>query len=1055
MRFVADLHVHSRHSRATSRDADLAGYLRWARAKGIRLVGTGDFTHPGWIAEIAENLEEGEPGLLRFRSDPGGSALSAGRPQDIPVRFLLTAEISSIYRKRGAVRKVHSIVMVPGLEEARRLGARLAAIGNVASDGRPILGLDPKDLLSILLETSPRGLLIPAHVWTPWFSLFGSKSGFDAIEDCFEELTPLIPALETGLSSDPAMNRRWSALDRFRLVSNSDAHSPPKLGREANLLDTEMSYDGVHHALTTGEGFLGTYEFYPEEGKYHADGHRACGVRMEPEETARRAGLCPVCGKPLTVGVLNRVLSLADRPPAQPGERGFRYLIPLPEILAELHGTGSGARGVTALYERLVSTFGSEYAVLFDAPREELRAGFGDLLAEALGRMRDGRVHPEAGFDGEFGVIRVFEAGELERLRGQDVLFGGGRSSAGRKEHALSGKAALAGSPAAGAAFELVRERQPDALDPEQEAASRHADGAALVAAGPGTGKTRVLARWIARLLAEGKAGPRDILAVTFTNRAADELRARLAAAAGEAGCAVTVATFHSFCFTLHRERDPSITTVYGPEDREEMLRLILAETGASAGPGAVRAAAARVERQLEGTGVPDAGLQTLMERYRGMLAAAGAVDISALVAAAARGLAADPPLLSRLRARIRFVAVDELQDINPAQFELLRLLAAPPGPGEQPRSVLCIGDPDQAIYGFRGSDRSLFRRFAEETGAALVTLANSYRSHAGIVRAASGVLAAGSPGRRAPLLRPVRPAGAAIRIQAAEDPADEGRLIAEGVRSLVGGVDSISADAGSDGGYSFGDVAVLFRTRAVRDALLPSLLRAGLPLTFRDSAPLCAEGPFLVLASALRVLWNPADAAAAARLRAPAAREAIEALTVSWRETLEAQGVAGLVEEVLRQVAVPDMSDPRNLIGAEVVAETARGFGDDLEGFLRRLSLLTLESEGGLRSERVRLLTFHAAKGLEFPVVFIAGAEEGITPMPDDLEEERRLFYVALTRAGDRLFISHCARRTVHGTVRAMSPSRFLSDIPADCREAAERTPRRKTTDRQLPLFG
>ena len=315
MRFAADLHVHSRFSRATSSEADLAGYYRWAQVKGIPLVGTGDFTHPGWLAELGASLVEAD-GLYRLKSPPQGSALETAHPADIPVRFLLTAEISSIYKKAGRTRKVHSLIGVPCLDAARRLSVKLAAIGNIASDGRPILGLDPKDLLEILLETDPVGFLIPAHIWTPWFSLFGSKSGFDIIEDCFEELTPSIAALETGLSSDPAMNRRWSALDRFRLVSSSDAHSPSRLGREATLFDTDMSYAAVLRALRTGEGFRGTLEFYPEEGKYHLDGHRKCGVSMSPEQTVRAGGRCPVCGGPLTVGVLSRVLELADRPGA-------------------------------------------------------------------------------------------------------------------------------------------------------------------------------------------------------------------------------------------------------------------------------------------------------------------------------------------------------------------------------------------------------------------------------------------------------------------------------------------------------------------------------------------------------------------------------------------------------------------------------------------------------------------------------------------------------------------------------------------------------------------
>jgi uncharacterized protein (TIGR00375 family) len=424
MRFIGDLHVHSRFSRATSKEADLSGYYRWAQVKGITLVGTGDFTHPRWLQELSDLLAE-EDGLLRFRDPPRGSALSVGSPAEISIRFILTAEISSIYKKKGETRKVHSLLLVPTLDAARKLGHRLAAIGNVASDGRPILGLDAKDLLSILLEVCPEGMFIPAHIWTPWFSLFGSKSGFDGIEECFEDLTPFIPALETGLSSDPPMNWRWSALDRFRLVSNSDAHSPANLGREANLFDTELSYQAVRQALVAGRGFRGTFEFHPQEGKYHADGHRKCGVCMDPEETLRRGEICPVCGKPLTIGVLNRVLALADRKKSVQPRAGedFRYLVPLPELLSEILGSGVGSKRVAALYEKMISTLGSEYSALFDVPVPDIETAFGPLVAEAIRRMREGRVDSTPGYDGEFGRIRVFKDRELERLRGQAELF--------------------------------------------------------------------------------------------------------------------------------------------------------------------------------------------------------------------------------------------------------------------------------------------------------------------------------------------------------------------------------------------------------------------------------------------------------------------------------------------------------------------------------------------------------------------------------------------------------------------------------------------------------
>ncbi|MCP4667435.1 MAG: AAA family ATPase, partial [Deltaproteobacteria bacterium] len=328
--FLADLHIHSHFSRATSRNLDPEHLDLWARKKGLAVIGTGDFTHPGWVAELRDKLVEAEEGL--YQLEPGRrKGVDAQAPASCPgpTRFLLSGEISCIYKKGGKTRKVHHLILMPDMASVLKLNKRLDRIGNITSDGRPILGLDSRDLLEIVLEASERAFFIPAHVWTPWFSLFGSKSGFDALEECFEDLSPHIHALETGLSSDPPMNRLLSALDNYVLVSNSDAHSPGKLGREANLFDTGLGYSRMVGAMTRGTGFMGTVEFFPEEGKYHLDGHRKCRARLEPEETKDLEESCPVCGKPVTVGVLHRVHDLADRD-APALSKHFHSLIPLP-----------------------------------------------------------------------------------------------------------------------------------------------------------------------------------------------------------------------------------------------------------------------------------------------------------------------------------------------------------------------------------------------------------------------------------------------------------------------------------------------------------------------------------------------------------------------------------------------------------------------------------------------------------------------------------------------------------------------------------------------------
>ena len=401
---------------------------RWAQLKGLGVVATGDCLHPNWLDEIEEKLEPMEPGFFqlkeKFAKKPAREVPPSCRT---PVRFILSTEVSSIYKKNDKVRKVHNVVIVSSLEAARKLQQRLDVIGNIKSDGRPILGLDSKDLLAIALECDPQTIFIPAHIWTPWFSVLGSKSGFNSIEECFEDLTPHIFALETGLSSDPLMNWRLKQLDKFVLVSNSDAHSASKLGREANMFDCEFSYGGIYRALsdTKDPGFLGTIEFFPEEGKYHFDGHRDCKVRLHPRETIRNKGLCPGCGKPVTVGVMARVEELADRKEGEKGARSRPYfsLIPLEEIIAESRAVGKASKKVGELYFEMVRRLGPELKILLDFPLREIQTVAGDVVAEAVRRMREGKVSIAAGYDGEYGTVKIFDGDERKDIEGQLELF--------------------------------------------------------------------------------------------------------------------------------------------------------------------------------------------------------------------------------------------------------------------------------------------------------------------------------------------------------------------------------------------------------------------------------------------------------------------------------------------------------------------------------------------------------------------------------------------------------------------------------------------------------
>lgn len=417
MEIITDLHIHSKYSRAVSKQMEIPTIDEWARLKGIKVMGTSDFTHPGWFDHLNETLAPAEPGLYKLKS------------KDSPTRFLLSTELSCIYKKNEKSRRIHIVVLEKSLESVKKINAALNTRFNLKSDGRPILGIDVKELAKIILEIDPDSIIIPAHVWTPWFSLFGSESGFDSFEECFEELSDRIPAIETGLSSDPKMNWRLSQLDNKAIVSFSDAHSPANLGREATVFDLKkLSYQNIAEALfqkSSQNSIAYTIEFFPEEGKYHWDGHRTCNITFGPKETLKHKCICPKCGKPLTVGVMHRVEKLADRDDAsRPKNRPpFKSIVPLQEIIAEAKDVGKGSKSVQTEYHNLTSQI-DEFTLLLKTPYSEIEKMTLPKIVEGIKRTREGRVNIQPGYDGVFGVISLFTEKEKEKaVTGQASLF--------------------------------------------------------------------------------------------------------------------------------------------------------------------------------------------------------------------------------------------------------------------------------------------------------------------------------------------------------------------------------------------------------------------------------------------------------------------------------------------------------------------------------------------------------------------------------------------------------------------------------------------------------
>jgi len=1042
----------------------------WAQRKGLTLIGTGDVTHPGWFQEIRDQLEPAEDGLFRLKPDLAGAADEQVPPACRgPVRFILEGEISNIYKHNGVVRKVHNVVFCPTIEAAGKLQEKLSKIGNIHSDGRPILGISSKRLLEILLDIGEDNYLIPAHIWTPWFSMLGSKSGYDSLEDCFEDLSSHIFAVETGLSSDPAMNWRLSGLDHLNLVSNSDAHSASKLGREANEFDLDLSYTRLFESLKHKEdkGFIGTIEFYPEEGKYHLDGHRKCGTRLPPGETLKLGGICPVCGKKVTVGVMNRVESLADRPDgAMPKDaKPYSKLVPLPEIIGDALCVGSASKRVQTRYAELLAGLGPEFIVLRRAPREDIARIAGPVSAEAVIRARQGKVHIAPGYDGEFGKVSIFEPNERDRISGQQEMLavlgatnrlkkfpkskdqkGGDKKRTKSKRTAKTKKTAGQGKDEGHAIDEVTENRgqsnkprdvplEPigievsrvlSNLNPEQTTAVTAPFGTLVIIAGPGTGKTRTLTHRIAYKVLKNKIDPGSILAVTFTNKAAKEMSQRLSALLGrhddpEQDSWVKVVTFHALGLEIIKQNAGRLGLSSG-------FKLLSGDECGGLAAGAFGLPKNKTKAVLQRISISkrsnilsakDADPQDLdlVHRFDNALKKENAIDLDDLIVLPVHLFLKHKDIGEKWSKRFKFIAVDEFQDLDPVQYELLKALSPIDG------DLTVIGDPDQSIYGFRGADPGLFKRLLRERpGAFSITLNKCYRSTPAILKASGQMLEGdGEDGHNE--LVSFLAGGPRVKLKTAVSDRSEAEFVVHEIEKLIGGTSHFSIDSkrvehDGDKSTTFGDVAVLFRLKAQARPLEEAFKRSGIPylVVGEESALLKDFGQDL-----LKMLREATPAA--------------ESITA--------------VAQALKSMDV------------DLESETARAWkslarhNNNLAELLSTVCLNSGEYEYEPEAERVTLMTMHASKGLEFPIVFITGVEDGLVPYirnskhaKDEkrnntnntnnismieinaLNEERRLLYVAMTRAKHMLYLVRAKKRMLFGEKRTAPPSRFLKDI-------------------------
>ncbi|NVM21808.1 MAG: UvrD-helicase domain-containing protein [Desulfobacterales bacterium] len=1166
MEFIADLHIHSYLSRATAKNLNLEHINLWAQLKGITVVGTGDFTHPQWFQESRERLEPAEDGLFKlkpeFAQQTAHMVPTSCRSQ---VRFILSVEISSIYKKNGKTRKVHNVVLAPSLEAVEKISQRLGRIGNISSDGRPILGLDCRSLLEIVLEASEDAVLIPAHIWTPWFSVLGSRSGFDSLEECFEDLTSQIFAVETGLSSDPAMNWMVSSLDGLTLVSNSDAHSPANLGREANVFDTDLSYFAIRDALRTGDPmrFLGTLEYFAEEGKYHFDGHRKCGVRFSPHDTVQNRGLCPVCGRPVTIGVMYRVEELADRKAgAKPdGAHPYTNLLPLTDILSEVFQVGPKSKKVAGAYQEVLERLGPEFEILRNTPLEALERHGPPLFAEAIRRMRNNRVRIAPGYDGEFGAICLFQGQERDRLLGQKRLFAASNKGSTRKRnrqaHTAKTHVAKRGTTNMPPQFRLFDRNLPEAsqqvseptksmdtamsakdkgmvdllrhLNEAQRKAVKHCGGPLLIVAGPGTGKTSTIAHRIAYLLMKGDARPEQVLAVTFTNKAAKEMAERLGKTIGdrEAVDSLTIKTFHALCLEIISHEAETMkkmgpVSVLNEGDRRDMVKRAMKQAGCK--PSNLKGDSERImslisfvkQLMLSCEDDPAATLgkplpnrfSDIYRAYEEALSRDRLLDFDDLIFKTVRFFETNDAARTKYRKRFSSISVDEYQDINYAQYRLIRLLAPPT------HDICVIGDPDQAIYGFRGADVQYFHRFCDDYPTArTIRLNRNYRSTETILRASGQVMGDGRPHREEKGIWSGIHGAKALTVAGPATERAEAEYIIKTIEQDVGGISHFSMESARAGSArdkkerSFSDFAVLYRVNEQAKALKEAFARSGIPFQSVGEEKLENRKGIRELISYLKVgLSFASDLDVERIVNFPSrriSRGVVEALR-KWSEMtgeplFAALGRAGEISVLSPQARnkVMAFSKDLNVLKERIKGRSVyeqiqlifdqfkimdemsgdRGFEEDLgmlftvsRTFSARsiefLSHLSLENEQDLYdpvAEKVAVMTMHASKGLEFPVVFIAGCEDGLIPFRKkngdeaDIIEEKRLFYVAITRAKEKVFLTHARQRLWFGQKRTQRVSPFLESIEEDLKQykrpfSAKPTPKRQ--DRQLSLF-
>ncbi len=1080
MFFIADLHIHSKFSRATSKFADIPNLYKFAKIKGINVLGTGDFTHPGWFQEIKKHLVPDGTGLfdvtpeLQQKTDSEIPYL-----KNITVKSILSVEISSIYKKNDKVRKIHNVIIMPDIESVEKFNKKLDKIGNIKSDGRPILGLDSRNLLEIALETNPHVIFIPAHIWTPWFSLFGAKSGFDTIEECFEDLTGNIFALETGLSSDPPMNWRLSALDRFNLVSNSDAHSPGNLAREANLFNTALSYEHIYNALKnkSSDEFLGTLEFFPEEGKYHLDGHRNCGVRLTPKEAIKNNLICPVCGKPITIGVSHRVEELADRDenPTLPDAKDFKSLIPLKEIIADASGTSKTTKKVEAIYNGLISKLGNELDILLNIPVSDIKTVSSEIIAEGIKRVRNREVEVLAGFDGQYGEIKIFSENERTKNAAQILLlsnnFQGKQPGKIKKKEKKRITPDIEISP-----INIIDDISEPEINKIQNNAVENNIYPEIVIAGPGTGKTFTLINKIKYLITKKKYQPYNILAITFTNKAANEIAERAVDEKNNFYKGIRVGTFHSIAYDIIKKNKIPFE-IFDEQDSLLILKDVIKNLGVQGKSRQWLHKINLIKSTL--SNIEDETLKKVFDLYTAKLKEYNGMDYDDIILYALKLFSQNSEIRKKYKEIFKFILVDEFQDINYLEYKFVLSLS------KNGKNLFVIGDPDQSIYEFRGADANLLFKLQKEfTDSKTFILKNNYRNPPKILQAALNVISPVSKTiNSTDSLYTTNNLKTKINIIRIPTELSAGIQTAKLISSLTGGSSMVQADmfSNQNKSYSFEDIAVLVRLTSQLPILEETLITEGIPYkiigakSFLESPNLKAiinflriiveefnifrfiqiiNAPLFKLEDKLKktLLTEKNYKFVIKTIIEESKNENLTALMELYYE-LSHLTIDDSTDKFFYEIDFPDIQNIEKLKTLGFQFKTIRDFLNNL--FLGEEQ--DIEYDMNKKTESVSLITMHSAKGLEFPIVILFEVNEGIIPFTEknsNINEERRLFYVAMTRAQEKLFFIIPDNINRYGEKIESSISRFIADIRPELMNIKKIELKKKEKENQLSLW-